>query len=338
MLQTLNPYTPTAKTAQIMARYRPIAPKPQSSNTTTGSGSGGGNGDEGSGSCGPASSPSSMSPTIRQSPYLRNVWPHLQSRPTRTRKRGRTSLGPPPPSQPPAFKRPRTLLQGLSPPFHITTSLPLVPSSPHHMQMQLQLQLQPNIVIDLNKEAAEVPEEKDLLVQLQKPSSNLVISPTPIRLIPSTVTIEAIKSDVSSSLTIMKKKSEEIERELETEALPAFVSDSKNQVRLVNSTYKNMVGQPECGWVESMVTSEVACKSICGKVVLNFIEEDVSRVGSSGFSCWVRIEWEMNGKKMLVNAFGEAIRVECESKDYKLAWRFHTSSQELAAAPVAIAL
>ncbi|KAD6796181.1 hypothetical protein E3N88_07077 [Mikania micrantha] len=325
MLQTLNPYPPTAKTAEIMARYRPIAPKPQSSNASA---SVGATADEGSGS-----SPSSMSPTIRQSPYLRTVWPHLQSRPTRTRKRGRTSLGPPPS---PAFKRPRTLLQGLSPPFHITTSpaptlsisgfapqkttplvtLPLLPfSSTHHMQVQ------PANVIDLNKEA-EIPEEKDLLAQLQKPTPTAnVISPTPVRLIPSSVSIRAIKYEaVASPVTL--KKPEEIEKELESQVLPGFVSDSNNQVRLVNSTYKKMMGQPECGWVQSMVTGEVACKSICGKVMLNFV--DSGTVGSSGFSCWARIEWGVNGKKNLVNAFGEAIRVQCESNDYKFAWRFHT--------------
>ncbi|KAF5766709.1 hypothetical protein HanRHA438_Chr15g0730971 [Helianthus annuus] len=347
MLQTLNPYTPTAKTAEIMARYRPIAPKPQASNAA---GGGGGNspnaggGDEGSGSgsgasgsrvsgSGSCSSPPSMSPTIRQSPYLRNVWPHLQLRPTRTRKRGRTSLGPPPA----AFKRPRTLLQGLSPPFHITSppartisiqgfapttlvTLPLLPTHP--------MQSQPD-VIDLNK-AAEIPEEKDLLAQLQKPTSN-VISPTPNRLVSSTVSIRAVKLDDTgssgSSRHITLKKPEEIEKELESQTLPAFVSDSNNRVRLVNSSYQNMVGQPNCGWVESMVTGEVACRSICGNVVLDFVdlkdEDDDLRVCSGGFSCWARIEWGANGKRNIVNAFGEGMRVACESKDYKFAWRFH---------------
>ncbi|KAI3758564.1 hypothetical protein L6452_06131 [Arctium lappa] len=335
MLQTLNPYTSTAKTAEIMARYRPIAPRPQAPLTSNG---GSGDGD------GSGSSPSSMSPTIRQSPYLRNVWPHLQSRPTRTRKRGRTSLGPPPP---PTFKRPRTLLQGLSPPFHITTSparnlsiqgfaplplqptttlvtLPLLPCSSSHP-----MQLQPN-VIDLNK-VADVPEEKDLLAQLQKPTTD-VISPRPIRLIPSTVTIRAIKDDTCLVQVLKKAAAEEVEKELESQVLPAFVSDSNNQVRLVNSAYKEMVGQPECPWLESMMTVGVACKSICGEVVLN-LEQDVS--GSGGFSCWARIEWGMNGKKKkLVNAFGEAMRLKCESKDYKFAWRFHTREASEAASNV----
>ncbi|XP_076949480.1 uncharacterized protein LOC143622129 [Bidens hawaiensis] len=311
-----------------MARYRPIAPKPAGS---SGGGAGGGSTgvDDGSGSgSGSGSSPPSMSPTIRQSPYLRNIWPHLQSRPTRTRKRGRTSLGPPPAS----FKRPRTLLQGLSPPFHITSSpartlaiqafapttattlvtLPLL--QPHHMQPH------PD-AIDLNK-TVEIPEEKDFLAQLQKPPAPAVISPKPIRLIPSNVSIRAIKPNKEPlSAITMIKTAEDIERELESLTVPAFVSDSNNQVRLVNSSYQAMLGQPECGWVQSMVTT---CNSICGNVVIKFMdmEDDVMQ---AGFSCWARVEWGTNGKKNEnVNAFCEVTKLACESKDYKFAWRFHT--------------
>ncbi|GKG35341.1 hypothetical protein Tco_0440495, partial [Tanacetum coccineum] len=48
MLQTLNPYTSTAKTAEIMARYRPIAPRHHTS--LNGGASGGSSGGEGEGS------------------------------------------------------------------------------------------------------------------------------------------------------------------------------------------------------------------------------------------------------------------------------------------------
>ncbi|GJZ75306.1 putative reverse transcriptase domain-containing protein [Tanacetum coccineum] len=324
MLQTLNPYTSTAKTAEIMARYRPIAPRPHTS-LNNGEATGG----EGDGSAG--STGSSMSQTISQSPYLRNVWPHLQSRPTRTRKRGRTSLGPPPPStSTSSFKRPRTLLQGLSPPFHVRTTttnlvtLPLLPMSPHDMQ-------QTDDVIDLNK-VVEIPEEKDFLGQLTKPTSN-VISPRPIRLVSSYVTIRAVKDDavsVHNSPVVTKKAEEEVEKELEAQVLPGFVSDSKNNVRLVNSAYKEMVGQPECSWLDSMV----ACKTICGQVALSFSDQDSMVSSSSGFSCWATIEWVgvNNGNKNSVNAFGEAMRISCESKDYKFAWRFHTREASQAGA------
>lgn len=67
-----------------------------------------------------------------------------------------------------------------------------------------------------------------------------------------------------------------------------------------------------------------ACKSICGEVVLNFADSDGrSPFPSGGFSCWARIEWGVNGNKGLVNAFGEAMKLTCESKDYAFAWRFH---------------
>ncbi|EYU36389.1 hypothetical protein MIMGU_mgv1a014853mg [Erythranthe guttata] len=95
MIQTINPYA-TARTAEIMSRYRPIAPKPES--PATGSA---------------AENDSSAVPSgIRKSPYLRNVWAHLQARPTRTRKRGRAAA-----FSPPSVKRARTCLQGLASPY-----------------------------------------------------------------------------------------------------------------------------------------------------------------------------------------------------------------------------
>ncbi|CAM8942342.1 unnamed protein product [Rhodiola kirilowii] len=97
----VNPYTSASKTAEIMSRYRPIAPKPMEGGATAVQG---GDGVSGSGGgYGYGSSLDGMSEKIQQSPYLRNLWPKLQARPTRTRKRGRmmgVSVSPT------AFKRP----------------------------------------------------------------------------------------------------------------------------------------------------------------------------------------------------------------------------------------
>ena len=51
----------------------------------------------------------------------------------------------------------------------------------------------------------------------------------------------------------LPKKSEEVEEEVDSEALPGVISDSNNKVRLANSAYKKMVGQPKCPWLDSMV-------------------------------------------------------------------------------------
>ncbi|EPS65028.1 hypothetical protein M569_09753, partial [Genlisea aurea] len=71
MIQTISPYA-ASKTAEIMSRYRPIAPKPEA--PAAGEDSAGG-----------------LPNGISKSPYLRNVWAHLQARPTRTRKRNRSA-------------------------------------------------------------------------------------------------------------------------------------------------------------------------------------------------------------------------------------------------------
>uniref|UniRef100_A0A5B7B270 DUF7950 domain-containing protein n=1 Tax=Davidia involucrata TaxID=16924 RepID=A0A5B7B270_DAVIN len=326
MIQTLNPCSSTSKTAEIMSRYRPIAPKPEIPTNPMSE----------------TESPS-MSQKIRQSPFLRNVWPHLQARPTRTRKRGRTSLAPPP------IKRFRTNhLLALSPPCHANTSpaknlslqlgfahgLPQLPipslRALNGSPTQAPAPAPAGKGIDLNM-VADIPEEKDFLQQLQEgptSSTNIVIAPQPVRPVGSSISVGCI-SEVqgSSPANQVPKNRQEVEEEVESEALPAVVSDSNNKVRMANSAYKEMVGQPECSWLDSMVTCDggsSACRRICGEVMLQFSESSVPPVTSKRFSCWVRIEWASNGKKSSINAFSDVMRLSCESKDYLFAWRFHT--------------
>ncbi|KAH7849163.1 hypothetical protein Vadar_013936 [Vaccinium darrowii] len=255
--QAMNQSSNTAKTAEIMSRYRPIAPKPDLvlTNPTSDGGGGGGGG-------------SSESEKISQSPYLRNVWANLQARPTRTRKRGRTSLGPP------TLKRSRSAhLFGLVPPSHLTpaqtlsihgfahgpeaqspstlVTLPLLPC-PIMAQAQAHENESQNGVIDLNR-LAEVTEERDFL-KLQSPISKQ----------PNCHRAPAV---------LPKKKREEVESEVESEELPTVVSDSNNKVRLANSAYKEMVGQPECPWLDSMVAVS-SCKRIGGEVMLQFSDTE----------------------------------------------------------------
>lgn len=315
----------TAKTAEIMSRYRPIAPKPDLVPTNPASDGG---------------SPESQK--IRQSPYLRNVWAHLQARPTRTRKRGRTSLGPSP------VKRSRTAhLFGLPPPCHLAAAqnlsihgfadgpeaqsqstlvtLPLLQCP--IMAQAHETESGKNSVIDLNR-LAEVTEERDFL-KLQSPISPEVIAPQPIRPVGSSISVGSISeesslgSNLNPAAQVLKKR-EEVESEVESEELPAVVSDSNNKVRLANSAYKEMVGQPECPWLDSMVAFSSG-KRICGEVMLRFLDTESMPVKSNGFSCWVTIEWGSSGKSSgSVHAFCEVMRLSCESKDYLFEWRFHT--------------
>jgi|UniRef100_A0A2N9EDV1 hypothetical protein len=360
MIKTLNPYSNTAKTAEIMSRYRPIAPKPEAPTD-------------------PMNENPSMSQKIRQSPYLRNLWPQLQARPTRTRKRGRAALSPT------SFKRPRTHVFGLSSPCQFTspspaknlslqgfahglpqlpqlpipnlapisnsleqpatttslmtlpllpcpTSVPIVTNQAATPELDLMKPCGEKKVIDLNT-VAEIPEEKDLLQQLQGPITSNVFTPQPIRPVGSSISVGCINEDPSFiSAVQVRKKPEEVEEEVESEVLPAVISDSNNKIRMANSAYKEMVGQPECLWLDSMVTSDgrlggSSSKRISGEVMLHLSDSRVP-ISSNGFSCWVRIEWGSVGKKSSINAFCDVIRLSCESKDYQFTWRFHTHRRE----------
>lgn len=154
--------------------------------------------------------------------------------------------------------------------------------------------------------------------------------PQPVRPVGSSISVGPINEDQASLIPMALKKREEVKEEAESEALLAVVSDSNNKVRLANSAYREMVGQPECKWLESMVTCDRrylgdACKRICGEVMIRFSGAGSGvPLSSNGFSCWVMIEWGSKGKNSLVHAFSEVIRLACESKDYLFAWRFHT--------------
>ncbi|XP_057975029.1 uncharacterized protein LOC131162494 [Malania oleifera] len=310
MIQSINPYY-QSKTAEILSRYRPIAPKPAATE-------------------GPLTSPNNQS----------SLWNQLQlhDRPTRTRKRGKAHVCPPP------LKRPRThpLLPLSSPPppqnlhFQGLNFLPQLnlPSPPKKETTQLSF-LKPTAqrrVIDLNT-VAEIPDEKDFLQQLQEPQSSNVIAPQPVRPVGSSISVGSISEDPSYPARVLKvsKKSEEVENEVESDVLPAVISDSNHRVRLANSAYKEMVGQPECSWLDSMVGgAAAACKStrICGEVMLHLSDQKAAMM-SNGFSCWVRIEWGRNDRhRNSITAFCNAVRLSCESKDYVFAWRFHTHTKE----------
>ncbi|QCD99040.1 hypothetical protein DEO72_LG7g319 [Vigna unguiculata] len=352
MIKTLNPYPNPAKTAEIMSRYRPIAPKPETTPN-------------------PMTEGSSSLP--KQSPYLRNLWPQLQARPTRTRKRGRTPFT----LLPSTLKRQRTHILGYCspPPCHVTSSpaknlslqgfptpplplphpnhglgvlnrgmqnnnlitpglvtLPLLPCSPGGPAPNLDsitTTMKPcgGGMIDLNTKLS-VPEEIDLLQQLQKPVSNNVIQPHAVRPIGSSITVVCMREDTTlPPVARTPKGSREVEDQAESEALPVVISDSQHRVRMANSAYKEMVGEPVCPWLDATVTAggsgNMQCKRISGEVALNLCGSNIP-TSANGFSCWVRIEWPSEQKKCCVNAFSEVMKLTCESRDYLFTWRFHT--------------
>ncbi|PIN05149.1 hypothetical protein CDL12_22311 [Handroanthus impetiginosus] len=336
MIRTINPYG-SARTAEILSRYRPIAPKPETP----------------AGGSTPENENSAMPQSIRKSPYLRNVWAHLQARPTRTRKRGRTTA-----FSPPSVRRTRTCLQGLSPPYSppgagtrnpamhgfshtgdglappqislvplkcgldtaVTTLAETVALPLLRYPTQLPILIAENCrkSLDLNANVDQRPQELDFMPQLREPVKPSVISPRPVRPVGSTIVVRSL---IRKTVTLATgpKKAEEVEKEAEAEAVPVVISDSRNRVRLTNSAYKEMVGQPECCWLDACGG---ACKRIGGEVALRF-EEWRPEMPVHGFRCRVRIEWESNGKKSCVEGLCKGEKLDCDGKDYQILWRFN---------------
>ncbi|KAK1561992.1 hypothetical protein Q3G72_004561 [Acer saccharum] len=71
-----------------------------------------------------------------------------------------------------------------------------------------------------HNKVAVIPEEKDLLLQLQAPSSTTsVISPQPIRPVGSSITVGCISENTSLNPAVqVPKKPEEVEEEVESES------------------------------------------------------------------------------------------------------------------------
>lgn len=143
---------------------------------------------------------------------------------------------------------------------------------------------------------------------------------------------ETVDNDLSSTT----KTPTEVEDDAELDELPVVVSDSHNRVRLANSAYRELVGQPECSWLETMMivndssrrTTTTRRKRISGEVVLEVSDDGGSfpvPVSCNRFSCKVKIEWTTcNGQKKLVSCCCDVTRLFCPSKDYVFSWRFRT--------------
>ncbi|XP_068657162.1 uncharacterized protein [Aristolochia californica] len=316
-----------SRTEQILSRYRPIAPKPQFF---------------------PSNLPFERTPPPANPPAAAPFvadFSNLLQKPSKTRKRSRgrasfseqkraksihvgdlayaanTQLG----LSLPGFNRDGFRSEKPTSSCGELVTLPLLPCS-NETETLLKLYSQVEEVGDLkgNAEAAE----KNLLCELNAPplggantmGCGNVITPQPVRPVGSSISIGCVTEATQSNLPPVPKKPEEVEEEVETGVLPSVVSDSHNRVRLANSAYKEMVGQPECPWLHSVAAS----RRLSGGVMLDLSDASVP-VSSNSFSCRVRIEWASNGRKIFINAPCDVIRLSCKSKDYQYTWRFHTN-------------
>ncbi|KAI3864451.1 hypothetical protein MKW92_008315 [Papaver armeniacum] len=342
----------SSKLDEIMSRYRPIAPKPildqtdaASATTTTGNTSRNlqisnkrvrKRGRYGLSSSAARKRTKATTPTQLHGPSSTN-----------TTTSSSYGLGfnalffspppPPPPHEAPIQieKQPMMSLVRFPLPSFSTSSIPPLPHDLHGMSKL-------NGFTNSTITTIEIPKEMDLLKTLHagqvSPGHNInsgcgsgnLIAPQPVRPVGSSISVGCICEDANSSSTtcVKKQQPEEVEAEVESDTLPVVVSDSRNKVRLANSAFKEMVGQPECAWLDSMgantekLTSKA--KRISGEVMLDLSNSQVP-VSSNGFSCNVKVEWGRNGEKSCVCAPCNVMKLSCESKDYLFTWRIHTT-------------
>ena len=311
----VQPADPAVKANEILARFRPIAPKPALA----------------------AAAASPVAQAAAEGVVAANrVLCQLQSRPCRARKRGRPNVVPVSPKSPaqPAAKRKRAAAP--YPPLRCAAATDAVATATRaHVSVVvpgsacLPLESLPpadTVAEDLVKVAAEerdVPVERDLLRKLLEPK---VISPRAVRPVFSTIHVECIRRTDATCTDAVSKTAAEVEAELEADALPAVVSDSGNRVRLVNDAYKEMVGQPECPWLDAVAA---ASRRISGEVVLQVDVAALLPEPHEVLTCTARIEWEYGGKYTSIMAPCDVSRLLCESRDYLFTWRFRTADADV---------
>ncbi|XP_062189402.1 uncharacterized protein LOC133892565 [Phragmites australis] len=297
----VQPADMTVKADEILARFRPIAPKPILSL---------------------AQAPEDMVAAKR-------LLCQLQSRPCRARKRGRPTVVPVSPS---AAAAPYLPLRCAAATDAVATAtrahvFMVVPGSPRIPLASLPpattgaedpARVSPKVAAEAER---DVPVERDLLRKLLEPK---VISPRAVRPVCSIIHVESIHLTDATCTAIVSKTAAEVEMELEADALPALVSDSSNRVRLVNDAYKEMVGQPECPWLDAVA----AASRISGEVVLVVAEPASLPESREVFTCTAKIEWEYDGKCTSISAPCDVSQLQCESRDYLFTWRFHTADAD----------
>ncbi|CAN6205909.1 unnamed protein product [Urochloa humidicola] len=321
----VQPADSAVKANEILARFRPIAPRPAL-----------------------AAAAAAASPAAAEGVVAANrVLCQLQSRPCRARKRGRPTVVPvsPKSSSPPQPAAKRKRAAAPYPPLrcaaatdavvatatravHVSVAVPgsaCLPLASLPPATVVSDDLQVKVAAAAEEEERDVPVERDLLRKLLEPK---VISPRAVRPVCSTIHVERIHrtgTTTTRAATVVSKTAAEVEAELEADALPSVVSDSSNRVRLVNDAYKEMVGQPECPWLDAVAA---ASRRISGEVVLVVADPAPLPELHGVFTCTARIEWEYGGKCTSILVPCDVSRLQCDSRDYLFTWRFRTADAD----------
>lgn len=174
------------------------------------------------------------------------------------------------------------------------------------------------------KKFSPAAQDKDMDYPHSHSKKGVVIMPQALRPVGSSVLVECI-TDTNLQVSPLCGAMEEIEEQFEADNWPALISDSNNRVRWANSAYKQMVGQPECSWLESPAGSAHShspkVMRINGEVVLIFQRFQLPQ-SAPAFSCRVKIQWTNGGEKSSMTVPCDVIRSDGDLKDCFYAWKF----------------
>lgn len=182
-------------------------------------------------------------------------------------------------------------------------------------------------IIGLNGSKSLPQNSKDMQVTSMTSTNNLpvgsrVITPQPVRLVGSVVSLESItefqnRGISDCSLELVKKQMDE-------ESLPGFITDEAKVVRWVNTAYKTMIGQPECPWLVSTMkrTRSVEPPTITGEVLLSCNVDIPASVMS--FSGRANVQWTRStGERSCMTVPCDVYSfVDSNASRRRLVWRF----------------
>lgn len=175
------------------------------------------------------------------------------------------------------------------------------------------------------KKFSPASQDKDIDSPHSHSQKGIVIMPQALRPVGSSVLVECI-TDTNLQASPLCGAMEEIEEQFEAENWPALISDSNNRVRWANSAYRQMVGQPECSWLESPASNvhshSPKVMRINGEVVLMLQRFQIPH-NAPAFSCRVKIQWTNGAEKSSMTVPCDVVRSDYgDLKDCFYAWKF----------------
>ncbi|MCO5614055.1 hypothetical protein L7F22_068336 [Adiantum nelumboides] len=154
------------------------------------------------------------------------------------------------------------------------------------------------------KRSSDVHTQDALLFEIAPRSEHVVVDagdkvativPLPLRLIRSSVSLMSITKVQTLEVPPLCTSIEVLKQQHEVVSSPVVISNSCSTVKWVNAAYKQMIGQPECPWLGTLMHDssdgeEVQSpRRLAGQVVLR-ISVEIPHSALT-FSGWVDVQW-----------------------------------------------